>query len=488
MLNSLWVRLTLSYFLVTLICLAVISGALLFLMQPIQTRLTYSRLLDRAIPTVLWVHELLQRGVPPTQIAERFQEQEQRQGFRIFLLNQKGVVLADSGETDSMVDQHLEAFVRPDSDGARWPLRGGWVSPEGQTYRYLSLPAVNIRTIKRPLPPDTIYVALATQEKIRVAVEILPFLLLAVVVGLLVSTVVALVMAHSVSKPLSGIALAAERISNGDYDQTLRVSGPSEVGRLAASFNRMARQVKAAQESQRDFIANVSHELKTPLTSIQGFAQAILDGTARVPEAQQKAARIIKGEAERMSRLVNDLLVLAKVSSDRDRSTWVDVDLLELLHSCTERISVLAAQKDIVLKLESSGEPGPSVRGDPDRLAQLFINLLDNAVKYSPPGTAVSLAICTAFRSTGERRRRHSQWIEVQITDSGPGIPPEQVSRIFERFYQVDKSRAGQRGSSGLGLAIAKEIVDMHDGYIGVESRQGAGATFIVTLPAAQTK
>jgi signal transduction histidine kinase len=243
----------------------------------------------------------------------------------------------------------------------------------------------------------------------------------------------------------------------------------------------MARQVRASRDAQRDFVANVSHELKTPLTSIQGYSQAILDGTAADPETVRRSAAIIHDEAERMRRMVAELLDLARIETGQIVMRREPLDLRLLLENLVERFRLRADEAGV--ELTAQVEELPSVAGDGDRLAQVFANLLDNALKFTPQGGRVALA-AKRLTPSGVRRRGRA-WplaVEVAVSDSGPGIPPEDLPRVFERFYQVDKSRK-HTGSVGLGLAITREIVEAHGGTIQAESIEGLGTRFTVTLP-----
>jgi signal transduction histidine kinase len=279
-------------------------------------------------------------------------------------------------------------------------------------------------------------------------------------------------------------------VAAGDYDQELSISAPDEVRRLAESFNAMTHQVKVTQQAQRDFVANISHELKTPLTSIQGFSQALLEGATQDGESRRRAATIIHDEANRMARLVAELLELARIESGQVAMARSPLDMAALLRECAEALALQAetARVDWVVEIPNL----PPLIGDRDRLAQVFTNLLDNALKHTPAGGKVQLMARSTSGSSVVRRwpgfgtqSPGLEWIEVGVTDSGPGIPPEDLSRIFERFYQVDKSRARKKGGAGLGLAIAKEIVEAHGGAIKAESVVGLGSRFTVTLPVA---
>jgi signal transduction histidine kinase len=267
------------------------------------------------------------------------------------------------------------------------------------------------------------------------------------------------------------MAAAARRIPAGEYTR-IEADGPEEVRDLARAFNEMVVQVQAGGQSQRDFVANVSHELKTPLTAIQGFAQAISDGTAGTPAEIERAAHVIIDEAGRMHALVIDLLELARLEGGGYAPARETVALKPLLESVIEKLGPQQAAAGV--EVELSAPVDPVVDGDADRLFQVFANLLENAVRAGPAGSVVSIRLV----QEGERA-------VVEISDQGSGIPPGEQERIFERFYQLDKSRAKGAGSGfGLGLAIAREIVEAHGGEIDVESELGRGSVFKVRIPA----
>ena len=232
--------------------------------------------------------------------------------------------------------------------------------------------------------------------------------------------------------------------------------------------------MESSQRSQRDFVANVSHELKTPLTSIQGFAQAILDDTADTPEARQQAAQIIYDEAGRMHRMALDLLDLARLEAGTADLKMSSVDLDVLLRNILEKFPRLAQTTGVNLQLNIP-EKLPVLIGDGDRLAQVFTNLVDNALKFTPANGSVTLQAVKVGTD-----------MEISITDTGIGIPKEALPRLFDRFYQVDPSRAGgERHGAGLGLAIVQEIIQSHNGRISVRSEVGRGTTFVIHLPLA---
>jgi signal transduction histidine kinase len=254
----------------------------------------------------------------------------------------------------------------------------------------------------------------------------------------------------------------------------------TEVLALATSFNQMADRVQQGQQAQRDFIANVSHDLKTPLTSIQGYSQALIDGTAGSAESQQRAALIISQEAQRLAHLVEEVIDLARLESGRLYLHRQPVDPNELGAEMIEsfRPHFEAAQ------VELTWAPAPQkliIMADGARMRRALSNLLDNALKHTPAPGKVTLIVEVQPVPTETATARASA-VYFSVADTGAGIPTNEMERIWERFYRVDRARSGHSGS-GLGLAIVKEIVEAHGGSVGVESIAGQGSRFWLRLP-----
>lgn len=289
----------------------------------------------------------------------------------------------------------------------------------------------------------------------------------AALVGLIVAAVLAAFISRTLVGPLAQIEMAAASVAKGHFSERVPEVGPPEVQSLAAAFNHMSGEVQRIQQAQQDFVANVSHDLKTPLTSIQGYSQAIMDGAAKDPGS---AARIIHEEAGRLNRMVTDLTDLARLQAGRFSLHLTPVDVSKIVTAVGERLAILARDRGLTLHVET--QRVPAVAGDGDRLAQVVTNLVSNAIKYTPAGGEIWLR--TGVGKSG---------VEVTVQDTGIGIAAEELPRIFERFYQVDKARGPRRGA-GLGLAITQEIVEAHGGRIRVSSTgPGHGSTFTVWLP-----
>jgi two-component system OmpR family sensor kinase len=261
------------------------------------------------------------------------------------------------------------------------------------------------------------------------------------------------------------VADATRALAADERHDPLPTGGSSELAALARAFNHMTEQLAASREAERNFLLSVSHELKTPLTAIRGHAEALTEEVLTPVEA----GGVIVREAARLERLVRDLLDLARLNHRRGFSVErSELDLGEVVQETALRYESQARVFDI--ELAAIVEPGARAIGDHDRVLQVLSNLVENALRITPPGGSVSV--------TAEPGR-------LVVSDSGPGLAPEDLARAFDRFYLYDRYASERKVGTGLGLAIVKELVDAMGGSVDVRSAAGAGTTFAVTLPAA---
>jgi two-component system phosphate regulon sensor histidine kinase PhoR len=265
---------------------------------------------------------------------------------------------------------------------------------------------------------------------------------------------------------------AAKEIARGNYNTKIHLKSSREIITLGETINNLARQLSRVEQIRREFIANVSHELRTPLTSIKGFVETLLDGALEDPESSRRFLTIVATETDRMVNLVQDLLELSRLEGTDRAWHLVPLDLGGLARETADSYREIAQEADLSLHVEI-GDYLPPIQGDATLLRQVIANLLDNAIKYTEPGGHVWLTL------SGSDEALH-----LSVRDTGVGIPTKHLSRIFERFYRVDKGRCRKMGGTGLGLAIVKHIVEKHHGKITVESEYGDGTCFTVTLPA----
>ncbi|MBI3973588.1 MAG: HAMP domain-containing protein [Chloroflexi bacterium] len=356
------------------------------------------------------------------------------------------------------------------------------------------------------LPTPSYRIVLATPAPSLAAAwrEFGPRLAPAIVLAIVASAALSWWLAQSIARPLRRITRATEKVALGELHQPLPDDGAEEVRQLARSFNRMSREVAQSQQALRDFIANASHELRTPLTSIQGFSQALLEDLIDDPSQRHRAARVIHDESGRMRRLVDDLLLLSKMESGAPAGSERPVDVLEVLEREAARIQPLAGARGVHLSVALDALPDPlTIDGDPHALTHLFGNLLENAAKYTPSGGTITMsARIDPSRADGDASRRngdvggrvarkraspsgesHSAHLVVSVHNTGSYITPEDLARVFERFYRADKAHSRVVEGTGLGLAIAHEVARRHGGGVMASSDRTTGTQFVARLP-----
>ena len=451
MFTSLRSRLWLSYALLIVTALSVVAMILFIYLirNPFLYRQTLERL--RAVQTVVMERD----GQPISVTAERASKTF---NVRILLFSQDQQVLLDTGaKKESALAFPKQTLLPRSTPIVRDERKAAWL------YSLEKLPDNSYIMVAAPRPRVSLTNVFTD--------DFLPLIIQSGIFAMLLSLVVAFFFARWIADPLQRVVAAARQMPSAEI-KAVEPQGPHEVQELTRAFNDMIQRTQASQMSQRDFVANVSHELKTPLTSVQGFAQAILDGTADSDESRQQAAQVIYNEAGRMHRMVLDLLDLARLDAGTADITLSPVNISALLNAVVEKFTPQSQRAGVTVTVDALSNL-PAVTADGDRLAQVFTNLVDNALKFTPQGGTISLKVSVVNNE-----------MLVSVSDTGAGIPSGSVPHIFDRFYQADPARkGGEKHGAGLGLAIAHEIVQAHGGRISVHSRLGEGTSFDVFLP-----
>lgn len=461
---TLRVRLFGTYALIIVISLCIVAIATLVLLQGYRDRLTMEKLDNIARPISVQIRSLATATTTIENIWASLEAQAEKNNIYILLISSAGGIVRQitpnsSSEPISLPNNNVPANITQ-------AVQGKITVADGRVFIYAAYPLLRLSVLSVSSVEAIVVATPRTGSLAVLAGLFIPFTI-GGIIALVTSLVIAIIFARSIYNPLNKVKDAVHRVAQGDYEQRVPEEGPREVKELATGFNQMTEQVKRSQLQLRHFVADVSHELKSPLTAIQGFSQALIDGTANDQETRTKATNIINTESKRMRRQVDELLDLSRMQSGQFKLTKETVSINELLKHCHDIFDVQAREKNVQLKLEV--EDSLLVSGDIDRLEQLFCNLLDNAIKNTPP----------AGKEHTIARKTTDGFVEVKVIDEGPGIHPDQLPHVFERFYQV----TGVRTGVGLGLTIAREIIRAHGGTIEARSEPGEGAEFVVKLP-----
>ncbi|WP_226373884.1 ATP-binding protein [Citrifermentans bemidjiense] len=292
---------------------------------------------------------------------------------------------------------------------------------------------------------------------------------LVAVVMFLVSAAISLPLAHRLVLPIKRLAASMHRLASGEYSTRVAVGPEDELGQLARDFNTLALTLENNERARRRWVADVSHELRTPLAILRGEIEAIQDG---VRQAGPESMRSLHGEVMHLSRLVDDLYQISLYDIGALTYRKESIDLKEVLEDALAMLGQEFVQKGINLSIELPRDDGCSVFADPDRLGQLFSNLLDNSLKYTDAGGKLSVRLSC-----------RENLALVEFADSAPGVAPDQLERLFDRLYRVESSRNRAKGGAGLGLAICKNIVEAHEGTISALPSPHGGVLIRVELP-----
>lgn len=402
---------------------------------------------------------------------ETLDDLARHQDVRILLVSNDGVILHDTGE-------HLKGLGISIPNSSDDDLQRGflaWQPADEYPEHDLTFVAASsgiITTGRRQLP-FRIVLVVKTDTIASAWVGLLPGLGLAALVSLPLAALAALGLARQVAQPVRKLTAASEAMARGDFDQRVEVGRDDEVGRLARSFSVMAEHVGERDSQMRALLANVSHDLKTPMTSITGYAQALTDGTAG-PEDTEHIGQVIKEEAEHVNHLLADLLYLGEIDAGQVVTRRDDIPLDDLIARCLRHVEPQVRAKDVAISTEL--EPDMVLRQvDSDKVERALTNVLDNAAKFTPAGGSIDVR---GWCENGVGPRR----IKCAVTNTGASIPAEDIPRVFDRFFRGDRARRTSAGS-GLGLAITRQLVELNDGTIEAANAPSGGVTFTLSLP-----
>lgn len=293
-------------------------------------------------------------------------------------------------------------------------------------------------------------------------------ILLSGLIAMILALILAIIFSQNITKPIRELTTATQVVSEGKLAHEVPVRSRDEIGQLAASFNQMSSDLARSINARRQMTADVAHELRTPISVILGHAEAVHD---KVLPPSMETFEIIREEAERLEHLVDDLRVLSMADAGELKLSLRAYSIQKLLHDAQKTYSHQARQKKISIQTKIASEM-PEIEIDPERMKEVFSNIIENALRYTPQNGHITLSAELAGDS-----------VQMRVQDTGPGVASDELDRIFERFYRTEASRARDKGGSGLGFAIAKSIVERHNGRIWAESESGKGLTIVIELP-----
>ena len=382
----------------------------------------------------------------------------------IWILNPSGRMIVSTARTLSPDDEVFIEGFRPDVSGERLYTVGTFFGAFQEEHLSVLAPITSDYKIRG-------YVAIhipASDIRAR-ADSFLNISYIQLLILFLLSLIVLIFFTEIVYNPLRKIIHATEQYASGNMHYQFTVESTDEMGYLAATLGYMANQIASSEDDQKKFVANVSHDFRSPLTSIRGFLTAMLDGTIP-PELYEKYLGIVLNETERLTKLTNSLLTLNNLNMRGVLLSRTDFDINQVIRDVGASFESTGRQKNVSLELVLTGEE-LYVNADEERIKQVLYNLIDNAIKFSARGQKVRI----------ETTDRHNK-IYVSVKDSGIGIPKEDQKMIFDRFYKTDLSRGKDKKGTGLGLSIVREILRAHDENINVISTVGVGSEFIFSL------
>ena len=469
MLRSFKSRLLAGLAIVIVLSLVLSASAFVFLLRQQQEEAAQQRIGVLVGPLTDGARNMELRGWTPQAMRPVLSGIARDYGIRILLTDSTSKVIVDTDAKQTLLGDQLslEQAGQPGNDPRILSFRSQRLTTHGDDL-YFFTAGDQRRSGVMPASADVsnhLVIAVPAADVTSAWWRLMRPLALAGAGAGVVAVIFASLFASRITNPIAQVTRASQAMARGDLSQRIDVDGDDEVGRLAQAFNDMSDQVSRSNRAMHDLLANVSHELRTPLTSIQGFSQALMDG---LPGDPKETGAVINEEADRIRLLVDDLLYLSEIESGALRLDLDQVDVDALLEGSVRRFRFQAEQAQVSL---GTALVGDSVRGDGRRLEQVLANLIDNAIRFAPEGSEVLLS-----------SRRVAGGVLVEVHNGGEPIPPEQVARVFDRFYQVDGARSAGR-HRGLGLSIVQELVQAHGGTVGLESTAEAGTTVSVFLP-----
>lgn len=465
MIRSIFGKLLVSHIAIILVSVLTLGLLMSYLVRDHVIETKRRDLLAKGGAAVAIVAPLLASGQKPS--ADLLDAMSEMAGGDIWLMDKNGQVLAGqppAGWSGKRLGRISDLWEQADWQDGRVlkPRRRG----DPSIIAALLLPRQNADTV-----PAALFLFAPVTGVARTAEALERLLLYSLAASIVAAILAGLLTARSLTRPLHDISRAAAAFAQGDYNSRTIATQRDEIGDLGRTFNSMATELTQIEQNRREFLSDVSHELKSPVASIQVMAEAMLDNLVTTAEQRTRYLANIVDESKRIGRLVGDLLDLSQLEAGELAITGQPISLSDFIASQTAKLTPFLEDKE--LTINTNIPPAlPLATADTDRLKQVLTNLLTNAIRHAVPGSVISITA-----------RTFQQQIAVDIKNIGLGIEPEHLPHIWQRFYRVDKARSRVEGGTGLGLAITKKLVEAMGGTVSVKSTPGKTTTFTFTLP-----
>lgn len=468
--KTIFVKLIGTYFVIILLCIGLVGISLSFMFRNYLYNQKETELIVKGKDIVELVKPMLVNKQDPHNLINLINRSDLNLGTEVWVTDKKGLVIAAAANHEYCEGNALE-------DSEVKDMQSGKISVSKGLSQYYQEPV--IRVTLPVMDKNKVIGAIIVYSPIlgisKAFNYITKMIIYAGLISLVIAILVGIFLSKRISDPILRMALATIAIAKGEKKVEVNTNtGLEEINQLGKTLNYMSSRIEENENRMKDFVANVSHELRSPLTSIKGFTEALLDNKDKGEEGRRKYLTIINKETNRLSKLVNDLLVMSKAErNNMDANSFELLDVYEVIIQFLTNLKGLAREKFITIEVEET-ENLPLVKFDANALRQIILNLIENSIKYSPELSKINIF----FRDENEN-------IRILIKDEGVGIPKEDLTHIWDRFYRVDKARSRETGGTGLGLSIVKQLVEKNNGTVDVESIQGKGSTFSFTTPKA---
>lgn len=464
--GRLFTKLMFTYIAVIVAVLTVLGFLLPFLLNNYFLFNKKTELIVKGNNIVSLIRPLLVEKQDPAILVNLLNSADRNMGAEVWIIDRNGAVISASADHLKHEGDKLEPKEIQDLRQGKVTIREGASHFYNEPVLWVILPVqekgqvIGGVTLFSPVMGITL-----TMTKVK------NLFIYSAVVSIIFATVIAYFFSRSVSQPLQEMNQVARRVAEGKFDGRVDFQSNDEIGELGQSFNFMAGEIERHEKMRREFVANVSHELRSPLTSIQGFIEALMDGKDKTPEARQRYLDIVHRETLRLTGLVNELLDLSRVEAGIVRMKMDELDLVGVIDRVLEKYRPALEVRG--LKVIRKLPPAiPEVKGDGDRIQQVMNNLLDNAIRYSEKDGEIVIAV-----------EKTADSVKISVQDHGKGIPADELPYVWDRFYKVDKARSRNVEGTGLGLAIARQIVEQHGGKVEATSVPRHGSTFSFSIP-----